>query len=153
MKSLVLLFFLGFTAFAQEFVVLRTATLSNSAEAVTIQQPSSGGKRVNFRSAWIDSTVDVEVTIERNGTAASSTSTTPVAVNPPGTATVSAYHTSNVGPGTVISRFTCKAGPVCTVDISAVSQVGSGTSKNFTLRTSSITGTVHIGIQWVETIP
>lgn len=148
---LTLLIFAG-SALAQEFVLIREEVLSGATAVVTVQQPAANGRRVNFRSAWIDTTADIVVTIERNGTAASATSTTPAPLNPPGTSTALGYYASNVGVGTVVSKFACKADSICTVDLSRLVMSGSGTGKNLTIRIASTTATVHIGIAWAESV-
>lgn len=149
----IVLFLLSIACFGQEFVAIKTTTLSSAAEAITIQMPaSSAPARVNFRGVWISTTVDVTITVERSGTAATSTTLAIAAVNT-GTALARAWSSSNVGTGTLISSFTCLAtASPCSVDLTRTFLLGAGTTKNLTVRTSSISGTVTIGIQWAESL-
>jgi hypothetical protein len=139
-------------AYAQvAFVAQKTTSLSGAAEVITIQQPASNSKNVELKSAYIDCSVACTVTLERNGNPASTTETTVVAVNPgEGTATAKAYYSSNVGTGTVVSVSTLAAGSFLVFDLSGMTFTRTNQGLNFTLRTSSITGTVNITIKWTE---
>ncbi len=136
------------------YVAQKTTSLSGAAEVITVQQkaPASTNRVVNFKTAYIDCSVACTATLERNGTFASSTTLTPLNVNPSETtATATAWSGSNVGTGTVIQVASISAGGYLVFDISnVVLQAQDGTGANFTLRTSSITGTVHITIIWTE---
>lgn len=133
------------------YSVVKTTTLSGAAEVITVQQPSSGSTTVRAVGAYIDSTVAIDITIERNGSAASATSLTIANVNP-GDATprATAWSGSNVGVGTIISKATIPAGGSQLFDLTRIIMAGNGINKNFTLRTSSITGTVNIIIVYTE---
>lgn len=138
------------------YVAQKTTSLSGAAEVVTIQQraPASSNRFVDFKTAYIDCSVACTVTLERNGTFASTTALTIANVNPGETATtVTAYSASNVGTGTVIQVVSIQAGGYLVFGLDNPSinlKSQGGTSENFTLRTSSITGTVHITINWTE---
>ncbi len=88
----------------QSAIVTRTSSLSSSAEVLTLQQPASGGKAITFKGIYIDTTVAVTVTLERNGSAASATALTPVYLNFPGTPTLLAWRSSNSSGGTGSTR-------------------------------------------------
>lgn len=135
------------------YSVNKTTVLSAAAEVITVQQPVTAATVVRFVGIYIDSTAAVNITVERNGTAASATSLAVNNVNPgEQIATTGAYSSSNVGAGTVITRMSIPAGGAGIIDLSKVAMIGSGTNKNLTIRTSSITGTVNIVISYYEII-
>lgn len=153
MKKLLILAALSFPTFAQTyFIAQKTTVLSGAAEVITIQQPASNSKVVRFISAYIDCSVACTATIERNGTVASSTTLAPVNVNPnePGGA-ATAWSSSNVGTGTVLHVSSITAGGYTVFDLNGINMPSNNnTGYNLTLRTSSITGTVHITIKYSE---
>lgn len=155
MKLLLLLF--ASACFAQgpfdaRYTVMKTTSLSGAAEKVTVQQPSTGAKRVRFLTAVVYCSVACTVTMSRDGTAATGTALTPVALSsayPAATAT--GWHTSNAGSGTALSpAFPLVAGATQVFDISGIELSGSSTAKNFSVATNSITGTAMIQIFWRE---
>ena len=127
-----------------------TLTLSANSKACTIQQPASGARDTQLVSAYIYSTVALTVTQERNGTAASATAVTPTALNPEqvAAATAAVYEASNVGSGTVLggsaATIAIPATSGVTLELEDIQLRGNGTTKNYTIRTSSATGTVTI---------
>lgn len=137
------------------YTVRKQTNLTGAAEVVTVQQPGSGtSRRVQFVSAYFDCSVACNVTLERNGTAASSTSLTVNNLNPgdPLPTTV-AFSGSNVGTGTVEASYSCASAcqPGIPIDLSRMSfGIGSSGTTNLTLRTSSITGLVNIDILYAE---
>lgn len=136
----------------RQYVVSRTASLSSAAAVVTVQQPASGAASVvHFVGAYVYCSAACDVTLERNGTAATATATTPVSVNSSVPAAKStAFYSSDVGTGSTIGTYSLPASGSQVLDLSAVYLYGSGTSKNVTVRTSAITGTVKIVIQFSE---
>ena len=152
--SLLLLLFSGVAAAQAAYVVQKTTSLSSAAEVITVQQiaQAPGGRIIEFRSAYIDCSATCDVTIERDGTAATTTALATVPVNARDLASkATAYSSSNVGSGTVLSVATIQAGGALGFDLSGISiNKEGGTSSNLTVRTSSITGTVHISIKWTE---
>jgi len=135
----------------QTYSVTKSTALSSSAEVITVQQPASGSLTVNFVSAYIDSTAACSFTIERNGTAATSTPLTPAPVNyNQASATTTGWSGSNVGTGTVITNAGIAAGGGVVIDLSRIVMQGNGTYKNLTLRTASCTATVNIVIVYTE---
>lgn len=125
----------------------KTTALSGAAEVVTVQLPATGTNTVNFLGAWVDCTVACTLTVERNGTAATSTTLAVNNINPGQTAAATTgWSSSNVGTGTVISRIGIAAGGGVSIDLTKVRMTGNGTNQNLTIRTNSITGTVNITI-------
>lgn len=130
-----------------------TLTLSSSAAACTIQQPASNARNVQLVSAYVYSTAAITITQERNGTAATATGVTETAVNPDisDTNTANVFTASDVGSGTTIATaIPIAASSSQTLDLSDIQLRGSGTSKNYTIRTSSATATVTVIIKWRE---
>lgn len=146
--------FLTIPLSAQVYYTLpKTTALSSAAEVLTVQQPANGvSRRIRFISAYIDCSVACTVTLERNGTAASSTIQVPAQVNPQLStpALAQGFNSSNVGTGTVLSKVSLAANGSVIVDLSNITMVGADSSQNFTVRTSSISGTVDIMISWSE---
>lgn len=131
---------------AYGYNVVKKTTLAAAAEVVTIQQPATGAFNVHFHSVGVDAVdVDVEFTIERDGTAATAT-TLAVAgqiINTPA-AKCKAWSGSDAGVGTVLERHTVPTGAYREFDLSGYWLLGEGTAKNLTIRTTSMTGTVII---------
>ena len=151
MKKTLLLFAIGtVVGWGQiTYTVSKTTVLSGSAEVITVQQPATGAKIVGFVGVYIDSTATCAITIERNGTAATSTTLIPAKVNPDQTAPVATgWSASNVGTGTVITVATVNG--FFYQDLSKVYLYGNGTSKNLTVRTGSCSATVDIVITFTE---
>jgi hypothetical protein len=154
MKKLLTLLvcFAGF-AFAQaDYVALYEASLTSAASVVTVQAPASSAARiVRFVGAYIYCSVQCDVSLERDGTAATATALTPVGVSSQAPAAkTKAFRSSDVGVGTVIGKYTVPAGGTQVIDLTSVVIAGAGTGKNLTLRTASITGTARISIQFRE---
>lgn len=136
------------------YVAQKTTALSSAAEVITVQQPnpSSSNRFVDFKTAFVSCSVACTVTLERNGTFATSTTLTPLNVNPGETAaTVTAWSSSNVGTGSIIQKADIAAAGYLVFDLTGINmKPQTGTGSNFTLRTTSITGTVNITINWTE---
>lgn len=152
MKRILLLLALALPAFAQEYAATEQVTLAGAAEAFTVQQPATGARQVRFRGAYVACSAACTITLERNGTAATTTSATPAQINPdlasPSKAV--AFTGSNVGVGTVIANYGIAAGGFITIDLTGMRFIGNGTGQNLTLRTNSITGTVQFVIKFQE---
>lgn len=128
-------------------------TPSGATTACTVQQPATGAKTVQFIEAFISTAVATDITFTCNGTAASGTAVTPSPNNPSVAATVTAtaWHTSNAGSGTACGpTLPLSAGAATTLDISDYQMRGNGTTKNFTVRASSMTGRIVIVVKWRE---
>src|SRR5205823_1118990 len=124
------------------YTASRDVTLSAAAEVVTIQAPGTSGaqsaKTLYLKSASITCAVSCDVTVERDGTAASTTALTINPLNRLDAASVaSAFRSSNVGSGTVLSVVTVAAGTTARYDLSGKTL---NAAENFTFRTSSVTG-------------
>jgi hypothetical protein len=154
MKRLLLLFacFAGLGLAQAEYVALYDATLSGAASVVTVQAPATSAARtVRFTVAYVYCSVACDLTLERTGTAATATALAPAALNSTAsTALTKAWRSSDVGAGTVIGKYSVPAGGTIVLDIKALTLSGAGTSKNLTLRTSAITGSAKVAIQFTE---
>ncbi len=127
-----------------------TDSLVSAAEVITIQQPATGGKftRIERVEAWCS--VACDITLERDGAAATGTSFTTSVVTF-GTAVMNAFHTSDVGVGTVITTKTLPLNTIIPIVFDGGLYLApTGTGSNFTIRTSDITGDVKITITWRE---
>ncbi len=157
LRPFILLLFVGVclaqapTSVLNTFIISKETVLSGSAEVVTVQQPASSARTVQGVAASIYCSVACVIELERDGTAATGTTLTVVDVAGQSTsAAATAWHTSDVGNGTTLSKHTIGAGNTLVLDLNALYLVGAGTAKNFTLRTDSITGTVQINVMWRE---
>jgi hypothetical protein len=156
MKLLLSLVFALIPAFGAELVGLYRATkettLAGAAETVTVQQPASSSRNVEMDFALLWCSVDCVFTLKRTGTAASSTSLTPVAVNSffPSPVTT-AWHTSNVGSGTEIEVYRFKQGAApLVIGLSGMRLSRNVTTENVSVSTDSITGVARISIYFKE---
>lgn len=143
----------------QIFTFSDTITPSAAAEVLTIQHPANSNKTFRYLSAYIYCSVACTVTLERLGTAATTTKATPVAANPASpTVNVSVanvFTTSNVGIGTVINTYNLAAGAWMSIDLGLYIRNGmfvspAGVLDNLSLRSSSISGTITLQITWRE---
>lgn len=159
MKSLAI-FLLAFTLQAQTFTqappnygVSKVTVLNAAAEVITIQ----GNQPVNTRLIKVvvfkgfDATCSVActITLERDGNAATTTTLAPGRLNGESLpSTALAFSASNVGVGTILAQYSLTAGGQIAINLTG-KQLYSGV-ENLTVRTSSITGTVNINVQWQE---
>lgn len=135
------------------YAVKRDVTLSSASSAVTVQQPATGSRVAQFVNAYVYCAVACEITIERNGAAASSTAATIDRHNPETTvaSAAQAFHTSNVGAASSsIGPILLAAGGGQVLDLSSYQMRGDGTGSNLTVRTNVISGRVVIIIRWME---
>ncbi len=155
MKRLLLLLAIALPLAAQTptYTATQTTSLSSAAEVITIQAPGAANTRptklITLAGVSVYCSVACTVTIERDGTAATTTALTPASLDyhfPVALATT--YHSSNVGTGTVLSSYAIAAMATAVIDLSSKQLLSGG--DNLTLRTSSITGTVVINLQWTE---
>lgn len=136
---------------ADYYLYYKTTSLSGAAETVTIQQPSSSARRVDFYSASVYCSVACTITLKRDGTAATTTAGTVLALSADyPTAKATAFHTSNVGAGTTLATHVLSAGQTMTLELEGISMTQSSTARNFSISTSSITGDATIAIKWRE---
>lgn len=133
------------------YIYYKTTSLSGAAEKVTIQQPSSAARNVRFKSASVYCSVACTVTMSRDGTAATTTAGTVVALSADyRTAKATVFHTSNVGAGTTLFSQVIAAGSTFVFDLNGIELDQSNTARNFTIATDSITGTATIAVKWEE---
>jgi hypothetical protein len=132
------------------YTIEQKTALTASTETITVQLGSAAGvvRTVGFVTASVYCSVACEITLERDGTLATTTAITPQKVNPEDNAvTATAYKSSNVGSGTTIGRQILGAGALMVFDLQ---DIGLTAGKNFSIKTDSITGTVVINIKWKE---
>lgn len=139
--------------FDNTFSTTKSTSLSGAVETLTIQHAASITRAARFVSMYIYCSVACTVTIERNGTAATSTTNTITNVNPANSAaavtTCTAYNTSNVGVGTVINVYNIAAGGYLSLD-ATIFQLSGGIADNISMRSSSITGNIVLQAVWRE---
>lgn len=159
MKLLAALLLSAMTIAAQNPVIyqaVKTTSLSGTAEVVTVQQIASGKATLQFQYAWVYCSVACSFTLEMNGTAATATTLTAKKLPPQSAApTATAWSGSDVGTGSYVSAgYQVAAGQTFTIDIGQLYITkGAGTAGNLSIRTSAITGTAEITIQWTEKQP
>jgi hypothetical protein len=140
--------------FAQQqhyYVAYKATSLSTAVEKVTIQQPAASARRVIVDSAIVYCSAACTLTFSRGGTAATTTALAPAALSPNSpTVTVTAFHTSNAGAGTVLFLRSLAAGTEAEFDLKGVAMSGPGTTQNFSIATASMSGDVRITIKWRE---
>jgi len=138
------------TACAQRgaYLVSQKTTLTGAAEVVTVQLPPATSVNVAFERASVYCSVECEFTLERDGAAATQTAATPVRIIPSDPApAATAYRSSNVGAGTVLTQYVVPAGGTVVLDLRLV-LIKAG--QNVSVRTSAITGVVIIQFGWKE---
>ncbi len=148
-----LLILTALPALAQQYVVVsKSTTLNAAAETITIQQPVTGAKTVEFKSLYVECSVICTVTIERDGNPATGTALTPVALNPREKVPVAqAFYSSNASVGYVESQTTIQANSYLVYDMTGFRFTAQNNpGLNLSIRTSSITGTVKIIVKWTE---
>ena len=126
--------------------------LSSAASVVTVQLGNvTTAKAAYMLKAAVYCSVQCEITLERDGSQATTTAIVPAATR--GSApTVSsvAYRSSNVGTGTVLARYVVTAGSTMPIDLTDVILVPQRILENFSIRTAAITGDAIIVIKWRE---
>lgn len=150
---------------ANVFYAFKETALVAAAEVITVQRPANtnntGGtvlsKIVCLDSISLWSTVATTFTLEKLGTGATTTALVPVAENNwttgvEPTAFANFFSASNVGMGTVIAKYDVAAGGTpLVIDMTGfVMSQTAGSTQNFSIRSSSITGTVRVGLKEKE---
>lgn len=122
---------------------------SATAEAITVQVPVGSARSAQMTGASVYCSVEAEVTVERDGTVATTTSVTPAKMNSAdATPGAVAFRSSNVGTANrTTARFIVPAGGTVSFDL-LEHRLGAG--ENITIRTAHASGTVIINIQWSE---
>lgn len=132
------------------FTVAHSCTVTSASCVWTVQQPASNAKRLAILGFSIYCSAACIITQERNGSPASGSLITPVNVNPdwPASATFTAHHSSSSAGGSSIGGVIyVAAGTTVSVDTEMMFIIGAGTTRNFTIRTNSFTGTAQIVIK------
>lgn len=141
------------------FFATQSASVSASGTTtLTIQQPATGGRQVIFNAAVVQCpgqtfTVDQS----QNGTAASATAGTAVALIPTtATAAAKVWTASNAGSGTAVApTLSFTSGAIAAIDLSQRTTGLSGTTVNYNVKltnTGSGSCTGSIAIYWAERI-
>jgi type IV secretory pathway TrbL component len=123
-----------------------------TAAILTVQQPATASKTVIFDKARVYCSAACTFSVERDGTAATTTAGTIAKLTSSlPNATATAWTASNVGSGTQISEtYDLAAGGSLELDISKLRLVGNGTAINVSLRVASASGTITTAISWFE---
>lgn len=125
----------------------RASSPSASAEVVTLHFPTGSSKTMYLIGATIYSSVATTYTVERDGTAPTTTPVIPAELNSGTAGLIVAYHTSNVGSGTTVKTYNIAASEEQRIEL-GYKTLKAG--KNITIRTASMTGNVRIFLQWRE---
>ncbi len=126
--------------------------LSGAATKFTIQQPAANALQVRLLTAVVYCSVPCDISQAQNGAAATATAGTANALLPTlPTATATVWTGSNVGAGTTAGGLLHLAvGERVTLDLSGLTMGNTGSGTNYTIATSSITGTANITLFWRE---
>jgi len=147
----------GLSLRADEYTLSDTEVLSGTATAITIQQTASVNTNVKVVGVYVYCSVACTVTLERSGTAATTTLTAPVATSPGYAATtLTGYINSNVGAGTVVGQaggYPVAAGSYLALrflgaDGSSSVNLRRGAADNFTVKVAAISGTAKLLIDY-----
>ena len=155
-RAIALLLTLVFALPAQtsvpKFRAYREATKSAAAEVITIQLPPRSSKKAEFVELVLFCEASVDVTVELNGGAATSTSFAPALLNLVGVSSIATpYHTSNTSGGSIIDKFSLSGGDTVFLKLEdVVLASGMSTPQNLTIRTSSFTGRITTRLTWIE---
>ena len=131
------------------YTVERKSALVAGAEIITVQLPTTADTvTAQMLKAGVYCSVECEITLERDGTAATTIAITPTRLrSADSVVTAAAYRSSNAGVGTVLARYIIAAGATMVLDLVDI-RLANG--ENFSVRISSITGTAIIVIKWRE---
>lgn len=132
------------------FIAYKETVLADTSEAITVQQPSSGAKRVFLEDGFVYCSVSCEVTFELNSTAATTTTLAVVPTQEGSTNAANAFSSSNASSGTVLGKITIPEGYTVPFSYAGIKLSGNNTGSNFTVRSNSITGTIRIQMRWIE---
>ena len=151
MKFLIAFSLAAASLFAQNsetYTATQTTVLAGTAEVITIQLGRTVTRNVEFIGVAITTSAACDVTLERDGTSATTTPIAAVKVNRDSPDSIaSAYRNSNVGAGIILSSYSIPA--TSTLSLSLIEK-HLLRGDNLSLRTSAITGTVQITFQWKE---
>ncbi|MEZ5398616.1 MAG: hypothetical protein R2729_03040 [Bryobacteraceae bacterium] len=126
-------------------------SLSGAGGAITLQLPAKAGTRVYAQTAVVRCSVACTVTQERDGSAATATAVTPVALNGGATPAATLYQGSSSTGGSSLLPLSLSAGQAVTLDMTFTAfKRNADAAQNHTWRVSSITGTFDVGVIWGE---
>ena len=132
------------------YQLIKSTSLSNSAETLTVQQTSTNNVSAGFEWVTVNCSAACVIAFSQNGTAATGTALTPTRINNSPPSQLTGYRSSNVGSGTTLSSFSLSSG-LWTFDIRAFYIGGGGTAQNFSVScTIATSGTCAITMQWKE---
>jgi hypothetical protein len=128
------------------------ATPTGGETVLSIQQPATNPRDIRFLSATVFCSVSCTASLEMNGSAASSATTTATKLDSRAPAAASVvYATSNSTGGTVINQYEIAAGSQVAVEgIGLVLGANVAAKQNITIRVSAILGDAKIWIAWSE---
>lgn len=155
LRRLFLLLLLSLNVYAADqigvYVLYQEASLSSTAQKLTVQQIASGTRDIQFVSASMWCNAATTFTLSINGTAATMTTATPTPIAGVA-ATATGWTSSDVGSGTTVMKYDFLAGAnEKVIDLSDFKILRSaGTSANLTIGTTSITATCRTSIKWRE---
>ncbi len=136
---------------ANRYLVYKQTSLTTAAETITVQQPTTGAKIVVFEQATLYASVATDFTLSTNGTAATTTTLAVTPFNKGPAAKMLAFSASNTNtPTQTFQTYSVPAAGILVIDLSKYYMDNGATVQNLTITTSSVTGTVRIGIQAVE---
>jgi hypothetical protein len=128
------------------------ATPTGGETVLTIQQPATGARDIRFLAASVYCSVACTASLEMNGSAASSATTTATKLDSRAPAAASViYAASNSTGGTVINQYEIAAGSQVAVEgIGLVMGANVASKQNISIRISAISGSANIWIAWLE---
>lgn len=141
------------TAQDRWFTARASGTLSAAATTATIQQGENSNRDLMLDTATVSCPAACNITQAQNGTAATATAGTIVALNPAATARSAGtfWTASNVGAGTAIGPIvSCSAACTVVLDLSRITIPRGSTSMNYSVSISAVTGDYSITFQWRE---
>lgn len=152
LRTCALLLLLAVISWSQDterrYYVTRVESLSGAGFAVTVQQPSSGARKLRFDGGTVRCTAATTITMEKNGATATATPSAAQSLDERGPSAVSqVYVNSNVGAGTLVSQDSRSANELFPFSGGLVL---AGSGKNFTLKSTAITGTCTVQIWFSE---
>lgn len=130
----------------------KETVLAAASEAISIQQPSGGSRNIYIDGIAVYCSVDCEFTIERGGTAATTTALTASILGRSAPAPIAqTFYSSNAGAGTeTLSKYSVTAGSTVPISMAGLAMPRGGGGDTVTVRTSTITGTVRVIVRWTE---
>jgi hypothetical protein len=154
MRNVIITFLAVGSLFSQPtptYFVARTGavSLSSAATTATVQQPATNGELIAFTKVVATCPAACTITQTQNATAvtaSSGTAGTVVGTDPTSGASflLTFWTAVTLSGGTVTNAFPCSAACTQAFDISAIKFGNTGTSTNYSVTISSVTGTAYI---------